>query len=74
VVNPEPVRRDLAAGAFSTVVLFEDVNHRDRNLDAELSTLPESQLDEIMRHYRLVKRVNGFYVYQPAVPPAYLAQ
>src|SRR5579863_1063563 len=67
LVNPEPVRRDIASARFSTILLMEDVNHRDPHLSVEISTLPEAQIDEIRRHYRLVKRNSiGIYVYKPA--------
>ncbi|HUA20012.1 MAG TPA: hypothetical protein VMB25_14790 [Bryobacteraceae bacterium] len=74
VVDPEPVRRDLAASRFSTVVLVEDVFHEAGPLDVEISTLPAAQLDEIRRHYRLVKQIpgpalDGVYVYQPRNSP-----
>ncbi len=70
VVDPEPVRRDLAGSAFSTVILLGDVRDGDSSLDPELSTLPAAQLEEIRRHYRLVKHIpgpalNGIYVYKP---------
>jgi len=70
VIDPEPVRRDLARGAFSTVILSEDVFRPKQFGDAEIGTLPASQLDEVRKHYRLVKHVpgpflDGVYVYQP---------
>ena len=66
VVNPEPVTRDIANGKFSTILLMEDVNHRDPNLNVELSTLPKAQIDEVRRHYRLVKQNSiGIYIYKP---------
>jgi hypothetical protein len=70
LVDPEPLRRDLAASAFSTVILWADASNRQVWLDPEISTLPEAQLDEIRRHYRLVKHIpgpvlNGVYVYKP---------
>jgi hypothetical protein len=68
VVDPEPVRRDLARGAFSTVILGEDV-FGPRPSSLESGTLPEIQLAEIREHYRLVKRFDNLliqsYVYQP---------
>ena len=72
VIDPEPVRRDLARGAFSTVILSEDVFQSKQFGDAEIGTLPASQLDEVRKHYRLVKHVpgpflDGVYVYQPGV-------
>ncbi|HTR34766.1 MAG TPA: glycosyltransferase family 39 protein [Bryobacteraceae bacterium] len=74
VVDPEPVRRDLAASAFSTIVLVEDVFHEAGPLDVEISTLPAAQLDEIRKHYRLVKQIpgpalDGVYVYKPRSSP-----
>lgn len=69
VIDPEPVRRDLARGAFSTVILAEDVFQPKQVNDAEFGTLPGSQLDEIRKHYRLAQRIPGpfldAYVYQP---------
>ena len=72
LVDPEPVRRDLAAGAFSTVLLFEDA-HQPRNPDREIPTLPPVQIEEIRRHYRLVDHLSGpyvagVYVYKPITP------
>ena len=71
-VDPEPVRRDLARGAFSTVILSEDVFQPRQFDDAEIGTLPLSQLDEVRKHYRLVRHVpgpflDGVYVYQPVL-------
>ena len=70
VIDPEPVRRDLARGAFSTVILSEDVFQPEQLHGANIGTLPASQLDEVRRHYRLVRQVPGpfldAYVYQPA--------
>lgn len=67
VVDSEPVRRDIAAGAFSTILLMEDVNHRGSGLGVELSTLPDSQIEELRRHYRLVAHIpaSDAYVYKP---------
>ena len=69
VVDPEPVRRDLAASAFSTVLLFEDARQKE-NPDLEIPSLPEAQIEEIRKHYRLVDHlpgpyVAGIYVYKP---------
>ena len=70
-VDPEPVRRDIAAAKFSSIILMEDVDRRDPNRNIELSTLPEGQIEEIRRHYRLVQRnPMGVYVYQPIGPGA----
>jgi hypothetical protein len=69
-VDPEPVRSDIAASAFSTIILMEDVGTPHPPLDVEISTLPAAQLEEIRKHYRLVKRIpgpvlDGMYVYKP---------
>lgn len=71
-VDPEPVRRDLARGAFSTVILSEDVFQPPQFSDPEIATLPSTQLEEIRRHYRLVRHVPGpflfgVFVYQPKI-------
>jgi hypothetical protein len=71
LVNPEPVRRDLAAGAFATVILGDNVfesNAPASNL--ELGSLPPVEIEEIRKHYRLVAHIkgpymDGLYVYQP---------
>jgi hypothetical protein len=72
-VDPEPLRRDIAASAFSNIILVEDVRTDHSPLDIEISTLPAAQLAEIRKHYRLVKRIpgpvlDGIYVYQPRPP------
>ncbi len=69
-VDPEPVRRDLAAGAFSTVILGNNVFASAASTDLELGGLPAADIDEIRRHYRLVAHaagpyMDGVYVYQP---------
>ncbi len=69
-VDPEPLRRDLARSAFATVILMEDVNTPHSPLDAEISSLPAAQLEEIRKHYTLVKRIpgpvlDGMFVYKP---------
>ena len=71
-IDPEPVRSDLARGAFSTVILSEDVFQPRQFGDAEIGTLPDTQLDEVRRHYRLVQHVpgpflDGVYVYRPVL-------
>ena len=73
-VDPEPVRRDLARGAFSTVILSQDVFQARQFDDPEIGTLPLAQLDEVRKHYRLVQHVpgpflDGVFVYQPAYQP-----
>ena len=70
-VDPEPVRRDLSAGRFKTVVLDRDVFAMSRRDDeSEMLLLPAAELDEIRKHYKLVAHVpgaylDGDYVYQP---------
>jgi hypothetical protein len=69
-IDPEPVRRDLARGAFSTVILGEDVFQPQSFDDPGIGTLPRIQLEEVRRHYRLLQHVpgpffDGDYVYQP---------
>src|ERR1043166_14555 len=71
VVNPEPLRRDIAAEKFSTIFLFQDVHEHDANLDVEVSTFLPEQTQEIEKHYKLVAQIpgpylNGIYVYKPA--------
>jgi hypothetical protein len=71
VTDPERVRRDLAARRFATVILYENVfETRPPSKTAEVPSLPQAQLDEVRKHYRLVRHVdgpylNGDYVYQP---------
>jgi len=72
-VDPEPVRRDLERGTFSTVFLGQDVFGAENITDLEVGTLPPRLLDEIRRHYRLAARLanplfGDSFVYQPANP------
>lgn len=74
VVDPEPVRRDLAASVFSTVLLFQDARQK-ADPDLEIPSLPAAQIEEIRKHYRLVDHlpgpyVAGIYVYKPITPGA----
>lgn len=69
-VNPEPLRRDLAAETFSTILLYQDVN-RPFESHPEIPTLTDAQISEIRKHYRLVDHIGGpylggIYVYKPA--------
>jgi len=67
-VNPEPVRKDIAqAKKFSTILLMQDVNHPGPEANAEISTLPAAQMEEVRRHYTLVEQiaVPEIYVYKP---------
>ncbi|MGI8745638.1 MAG: ArnT family glycosyltransferase [Bryobacteraceae bacterium] len=69
-IDPEPLRRDLAAEAFSTIILLEDLA-RPLEPDPEIATLPQAQRAEIQKHYRLVTHIpgpylGGIYVYKSA--------
>lgn len=68
-IDPEPLRRDIARQAFSTIVLYRDVN-ASFDPDLELLSFSDAQLDEIRRHYRIAAHIpgpylNGIYVYKP---------
>jgi hypothetical protein len=67
MIDPEPVRRDIASGVFSTILLMQDVNHPDAAASVEISTLPAAQMEEVRRHYKLVEQipVPGIFVYKP---------
>jgi hypothetical protein len=71
VVDPEPVRKDLAEGRFSLVVLYEDVfEEQPLPKNPEIPSLPQAHLREIRKHYQLVEHIpgpllNGDYLYQP---------
>jgi hypothetical protein len=72
VIDPEPLRRDLAQERFETVFLYQDLT-RPEEIDLEVPSLPESQMNEIRRHYRLIKHIPGpylagVYVYKPVTP------
>ena len=74
VVNPEPLRRDIAAEAFATVVLYDDVVHPE-NLDLEVPNFPPAQIEEIRKHYRVMAHIpgpylDGVFVYKPVYKPA----
>ena len=67
-VDPEPVRRDLAAGAFSSVILMQDVSKAPVRQDVEISSLPENQIEEVRKHYALTAHLTAagdLYVYRP---------
>ena len=86
-VAPEPVTRDIDAGAFSTIITFEDLNRRESAFGVEIPKLPEEQIEAVRKHYKLVAFIpggslNGVYVYQSVsqkttsaspVPPAELS-
>ena len=68
-IDPETVRRDIAGEKFATIVLYQDVT-RPAPVDLEVPSLPDKQMDEIRRHYKLVKNIPGpylagVYVYEP---------
>lgn len=70
VIDPEPVRRDIAAEKFATICLWSDVFAPGAALDPELATLPDSQIAEIRKHYKLVAHIagpylDGLYIYKP---------
>jgi len=70
-VDPEPLRRDLAAGNFEMVLLYENLFARPPGArNPEIPSLPEVQLEEVRKNYRLVAHVSGAlldgsYIYQP---------
>jgi hypothetical protein len=72
-IDPAPLEHDLEAGAIPTVILYWNLgNPYDR--DPELPGLPDSQMDLIRKHYRMVKHVpgpylDGVYLYQPIERP-----
>lgn len=69
-IDPEPVRRDIARESFSTIVLYQDLTH-PAQIDLEIPSLPQPQMEEIRKHYNLVRNIPGPYqagvwVYQPS--------
>lgn len=71
VVDPVPVERDISRQTFSAIVLMQDVERDKSDLPVEVSTLTRTQIDEVRKHYRLVKHIpgpmlDGLYVFQPA--------
>ena len=69
-IDPQPVLRDIAAEAFSTIVLYRDVN-RPFSADLELLAFTDAQLDQVRKHYQLVAHIpgpylSGVFVYKPA--------
>lgn len=68
-IDPAPVQRDLEAGAIPVVMLYWDLS-KPFDRDPELPGLPDSQMDAVRKHYRMVKHVpgpylDGVYVYEP---------
>ncbi len=73
VVDPEPLRRDIAAEAFSTIFLHYDVGDSEQTRD--IRTFPPAQTREMQRHYKLVAHIagpyyQGVYVYKPVAQGA----
>jgi hypothetical protein len=69
-IDPERVRREIESESFQAIVLYQDLTHPAK-IDLEMPSLPESQMDEVRKHYRLVRNIPGPYqagvwVYQPA--------
>lgn len=69
-VDPKPLQDDLAAGAFGTILLFEDLSRPVMQTSDEILSLTKPQIEEIRKGYKLVAHVpgpylNGVYVYQP---------
>jgi len=71
MIDPEPVRRDIAARKFGTICLWTDLSATDPGItDQEVATLPDAQMAEIRKNYKLVAHIpgpylNGLYVYAP---------
>jgi hypothetical protein len=68
-IDPEPLRRDIEASAFSTVILLEDLA-RPLDPNPEIASLLPAHRAEIQRHYRLIAHIpgpylEGIYVYKP---------
>jgi hypothetical protein len=73
-IDPMPLQRDLAGGAIPTVILYWDLSKPFDN-DPEIPGLPEGQLAEIRKHYKLVRHIpgpylDGAFLYQPLNPIA----
>lgn len=71
-IDPAPLERDLTAGAIPCVILYWDIS-KPYDTDPEIPNLPEAQLAEIRKHYKLMQHVpgpylGGVYVYQPEKP------
>ena len=78
-IQRERVQQDLETERFGLVILYEDIFAvPGQPRGPELPSLPESQLEQLRRHYRLVRHipgpfVNGDYVYLPGAAEASLA-
>jgi len=69
LTDPEPVRRDLTARLFATVILSENLfAPPSATIDREPIILPPAQADAIRQNYRLLKHLDGpnsVYIYEP---------
>jgi hypothetical protein len=69
IIDPEPLRKDLDARQFATLILRGDLSQRRQPEDnPELEYFPDAQLDAIRRNYLVVKHIKGpndLYVYEP---------
>ena len=73
-VDPEPLRRDIAASAFSTIILMEDVRTLTARSISKYPRCPPRSSRRFANTTRLVQRIpgpvlDGIYVYQPAPAP-----
>lgn len=69
MIDPEPVRRDIATRKFAAICLWTDLSQPQPGA-AEIAKLPAAQNAEISKHYRLVARIpgpylDGLYLYKP---------
>jgi hypothetical protein len=69
-IDPEPMRADLARGAFPVVILYEDVDHPIPDASLEIGRLIPAHEAELRAHYRLADHIpgpylGGIYVYLP---------
>jgi hypothetical protein len=77
-IDPEPLRRDLAARKVPVILLHDDATNPSPT-DPEIPTLPESHLVEIRNKYELVDHIEGPYfggvrVYKPKPEQTALAK
>ncbi len=69
MIDPEPLRRDIAARKFAIICLWTDLNSTTP-LDQEISNFPVTQMDAIRKNYQRIAHIpgpylDGLYVYQP---------
>lgn len=73
VIDLERVRRDIAARKFATICLWTEVSPAALTppiADQEIADLPDTQMAEVRKHYKLVAHIpgpylDGLYVYKP---------